>query len=115
MSDFAHGLDKMTIVLARSDCKKVFDFLDKTNTGEVTFAQFCSLVGENVHREIDSHKLKTIEVAIADKISKERAEFLERKQQESLERLSVSSTQYRGLNQVRSSDRRLKTQRLKAM
>lgn len=108
-------MEKMKILLAKADCDRVFNFLDKANCGSLNFNQFCGLVEETRYREIDPYQLKTIEEAINDKVIKERYQEKEQKQQEQLEKLSQASSHYTGLKTVKSFDRKLKTQRIKGI
>ena len=81
-SDFALGLEKMKILLARADSDRLFNHLDKNSTGFLTFAQFCTIVEETSSRVIDPYRLQEIEQAINEKVRRERQKEAAEKQQE---------------------------------
>lgn len=71
-SDFAIGLEKMKIHLARADSDRVFNHLDKNATGFLTFTQFCTIVDETSSRVVDPYKLQELEQAINEQIRREK-------------------------------------------
>lgn len=81
-SDFALGLEKMKILLARADSDRLFNHLDKNSTGFLTFAQFCTIVEETSSRVVDPYRLQEIEQAINEKVRRERQKEAADKQQE---------------------------------
>ena len=47
----------MKILLSREEFDKIFNFLDKNKSGNLTFTYFCAIVSETKSREIDVYKI----------------------------------------------------------
>lgn len=62
----------MKILLSKADCNRIFDHLDKGETGRLTFNTFCSIVEETSKKNTDAYKIQEIEENIHEKLRKEK-------------------------------------------